>query len=248
VQPHGNSTSPAPDRARWAPLWTNPTARLCLLLALLAPLIGLTVLKITGSSSSATGHADECPPQHLPEVAKVDAIHLLALRTSLLGAMAQAGGRAYARGTVEPLAAWSDAPPQSIAASRGSGGIWPAAYEMRQWSRAGDDVAVDGFQFVDAAHAGLFLAQASARRCHHLGASAATDLPPQARSLTWVNPDNAIEADILLQRGARVYRVVDVRGSGRPLIATKASLEQSLATASRLACALPRAGCVAPTA
>jgi hypothetical protein len=248
VQPHGNPTPPAPDRERSAQLWTNPTVRLCVLLALLAPLIALTVLKIAGSSSSATARASDCPPQQLPEVAQVDAIHLLALRTSLLGAMAQAGGRRYAGGTVKPLAVWSDAPPRSIAATRGPGGIWPAAYEIRQWSRAGDNVAVDVFQFADAAHAEHFLGQASARRCHRLGASAATDLPPQARSLTWVNPDEAIEADVLLQRGARVYRVVDVRGSGRPPIATKASLEQSLASAGRLACALPRAGCSAPTA
>jgi hypothetical protein len=122
-------------------------------------------------------------------------------------------------------------------------GRWPASYEIRQWSGAGDNVATDVFEFADVQQAQRFFADAGASRCHRRGRSSSAAEPPNAQILTWVNPDNAAQSDVLLLRGTRVYRVAVVRGNAQPALPAARAAKLTVATAARLACELPDAGC-----
>lgn len=238
-------TPPAPrETARRSPVWARPGVRLAALLACLAALIGVAADRYVGSASgSSSAGSSSCVSSHLPTVAEVGVYRLADLRAGLLGVVARAGGSRYAAGTAEPSAPWSDAPPQPPGRTRGADGRWPAAYEIRQWSSEGDDVASDAFEFTSDSQASRFFDEASKARCHRAGASSSAIDPPQARILTWVNPDQAPEADVLLLRGTRVYRVVVVRGDRRPRLSPAQTTKVTVATASRLACELPGAGC-----
>jgi hypothetical protein len=241
-------TPPTPrETARRSSLWARPGVRLVALLACLAALVGVAADRYVGSASGSSS-AGSCVSSHLPAVAEVGVYRLADLRAGLLGVVARAGGSRYAAGTAEPRAPWSDAPPQPPGQTRGADGRWPAAYEIRQWSSAGDDVASDGFEFTSDSQAARFFGEASKARCHREGASTSSLDPPRARFLTWINPDGAAEADVLLLRGLRVYRVVVVRGERLPPLSPARTKEVNVATASRLACELPEADCTSTPA
>jgi hypothetical protein len=244
VDPLANSQAPPPpgEPPPSNAVWTKPAFRLAVLLACLAALIGVAVIRFGGSASSARG-ASACVPGRLPSVPEVGPARLLALRESLLEAVTRAGGRRYAGGIAVPLAFWSDDPPAAIGASRAAGGRWPASYEIRQWSGTGYNVATDALEFAGAPQARRFFAAAGATRCHRFGRSAAALLPPEAQILTWVNPDAAAQSDVFLLRGTRVYRVAVVRGSDLPALPAASARKLTVATAERLACELPNAGC-----
>jgi hypothetical protein len=225
--------------------------RLAALLVCLAALVGVAVERYAGTASgtaSGSDSASSCVPKSLPSLAEVDVYRLADLRAGLLGVVARAGGSRYAAGTTEPQALWSDASPEPPGRTRGADGRWPAAYEIRQWSSEGDDVASDAFEFTSDSQAARFFDEASKARCHSAGASTSALEPPQARVLTWVNPDAAAEADVLLLRGARVYRVVVVRGARLRRLSPAMTKKVNVATASRLACELPDAGCTSALA
>jgi hypothetical protein len=237
-------TPPAPrDTARRGPVWARSAVRLAALLACLAALVGVATERYVGSAGSNSAGASSCVPAHLPPLAEVGVYRLANLRAGLLAVVARAGGSRYAAGTAEPLAPWSDASPQPPGRTRGADGRWPAAYEIRQWSSEGDDVASDAFEFTDDSQASRFYDDASKARCHRAGASSSAIDPAQARILTWVNPDRAPETDVLMLRSTRVYRVVVVRGDRLPRLSPAQTAKVTVATASRLACELPDAGC-----
>lgn len=216
-----------------------------MLLACLAALAGVAADRYVGSASGS-GSTSSCVSVHLPSVAEIDVYRLAELRAGLLGVVARAGGSRYAAGTAEPRAPWSDNPPAPPGQTRAADGTWPAAYEIRQWSGGGDNVASDAFEFADRSQAARFFGAASSARCHRAGASSSAIEPPRARVLTWVNPDAAPEADVLLLRGTRVYRVVVVRGARLRRLSPAMTTKVTVATASRLACELPDAGCTRP--
>jgi hypothetical protein len=147
----------------------------------------------------------------------------------------------YAWGVVPAEVAWSDNAPQGIRASEREG-LWPASYEMRSWtidpqlSPELDDVVADVFVFTDPVQAHRFFAEATSPRCHLDGIARATSEPPQASNLIWVNPDNATQEDVFLLRGARVYRISDVRPA-------RSSWQPGVSRVNVLACALAQASC-----
>jgi hypothetical protein len=248
VESPDDPTPPTPrESARHDPVWARSAVRLAVLLACLAALAGVAADRYIGSASGSSS-ASSCVSARLPSVAALDVYRLAELRAGLLGVVARAGGSRYAAGTAEPRAPWSDNPPAPPGQTRAAGGTWPGAYEIRQWSSEGDNVASDAFEFADRSQAARFFDAASAARCHRAGASSSAIEPPQARVLTWLNPDAAQQADVLLLRGTRVYRVAVVRGARLPRLSPAMTRKVTVATASRLACELPAAGCTrAPT-
>lgn len=182
----------------------------------------------------------------MPSPATIDFAELTQLRATLIGAMARAGGRRYQGGPAQPTTFWTDDSAQTIASARERAGTWPAGYEIRQWSSAGNDVAADVFRFRTPAQARALFDAASAARCHEHGkvAPAFSFSPPDARNLVWVNPDAALQADVFLLRGSTVYRVAVVRGRHSPAPRSASSPRPTtIEIANGLACAMPGAGC-----
>ncbi len=193
-----------------------------------------------GGSSHSTG---ACVGR-LPSPATIDFAELTRLRATLLGAMVHAGGRRYEGGPAQPTTLWTDDSPQAIASAQGKTETWPAGYEIRQWSGAGDNIAADAFRFDTPAQARALFDAASSARCHQRGKTALAFSPLRARNLVWVNPDRALQADTFLLRGSTVYRVAVVRGRNSPgPSSTSSDRPTTLAIANGLACALPGAGC-----
>jgi hypothetical protein len=219
--------------------WSSTAIRLLGLLLCLGVLVFVLVAKAGGGSS---GSLSACAG-HLPAPTTVDFAELVKLRATLQGVMARAGGRRYEGGAAVPGAFWSDASPQTIAAARGEGGAWPAGYEIRQWSSAGNDVAADAFRFRTPAQARALFDSASSTRCHKHGKAASAFSPPGARDLVWVNPDAALQGDAFLLRGSTVYRVAVVRGRYSSVPSATNGRPTTVAIANGLACALPGAGC-----
>ena len=118
-----------------------------------------------------------------------------------------------------------------------------AGYEIRWWARNGDDIAADVFVFPGSRQAQDFLGLATDAHCRQAGTVTEAHGPPGVRNLSWVNPDRVSENDAYLQRGKRVYRIVDVRPqrSGKP----PSSRQQRIAflLVDILACLLPEAEC-----
>jgi hypothetical protein len=163
------------------------------------------------------------------------------LRLSVLALMKPLARSRYAWGIVQASDAWTDDLPESLRASARDG-LWPASFEMRSWTTdpqlapALDDVSADALQFADPAQAREFFGQATSPHCHRDGSESPTAEPPQARNLTWINPDNAAQEDVFLLRGDRVYRVSNVRPAG-------ADKQVGVARVNALACALAQAKC-----
>jgi hypothetical protein len=187
---------------------------------------------------SAVAYGGECAGES--SVVDVSQWRLAELRAGLLDAIAPIGGRRYAEGTVTGANAWSDNSPQPVE-SQPAGQALSGGYEMRSWAPNGDDIAADVFVFAGPRQAQDFMQHATDTRCRRASAVSPARWPPNARNLTWVNPDAAREADVYLARGRRVYRIVDVRPHG----VSSPSVERriALAIADSLACLLPAADC-----
>ncbi|HUA74899.1 MAG TPA: hypothetical protein VL988_09095 [Solirubrobacteraceae bacterium] len=221
--------------------WMQTPVRLVGLLFCLGVLVFALVAKGGGNAAGSSPDRDACVAG-MPSVQTVGLNELVKLRATLRGVMASAGGRRYEGGIAAPAAFWTDASPQGVAAAREAHGTWPARYEIRQWSQAGDDVVADAFRFRSHAQARALFDAASVARCHRRGFAMPVASPPQTRALVWLNPDAAVQADAFLLRGATVYRVAVVRGRPSPRSAPRLGAG---GVANGLACQLPGAGCVA---
>ncbi len=194
----------------------------------------------TGTAGVGPG-ALACSPPAAPPVQQVAPAALGPLREAVARVLPQRLGRLYEEGTVLSLDAWRDgdpsAPPVQRSASRS------AAYEMRWWAPNNDDVVADVFSFRTGQLAARFLAQATTPHCREHAHAPLAAGPPRARNLTWVNPDGVAEADVFIQRGARVYRVADVPAGQTSGSAGRFDLRHALVTIDTLACLLPQAHC-----
>ena len=192
---------------------------------------------VTPSSSACVASSG------VPEVRHVTAAELGGLREEVARVLPQRVGRLYEEGTVRSRAAWSDEEPAPPAASPAA--PRPGGYEMRWWAPNGDDVVADVLVFSSRQTARRFLVLASSTRCRNTAVRSATARPPLARNLSWLNPDGALQADVFVIRGARVYRVADApAGSSPEEVRSSGGLRHAFATIDVLACLLPSAHCV----
>jgi hypothetical protein len=234
---------------RW---WTSSRLRLSALLLLLG-LCVLVLLESNGplsapSSGRATDHASTraCALPAAPPLRSVDLDAVVGLHDQLLPVMAPLARLRYASGIAQPDVVWSDEPPQRFASARMTGDLWPAGFEMRVWARDPEnpgryaDVVGDVFEFAGAKQAADFFAVAVGLRCHAHAQGSASSRPPGARTLTWRNPDRAIQDDVFLLRGPRVYRLAAAKIQRRsPQVERRTAIDWL----ERLACGLPQAGC-----
>ncbi len=196
-----------------------------------------------GGSGSAEGASTWCAPRGLPALAAVDRDELLQLRDGLLRVFDVIGGRGYTGGVATPEDMWSDDSPLGPRASRLADGRWPAGYEVRWWTRAYDLVA-DVLVFESTHQARELFAEAASTDCHRGGVQRpAARWLPQARNLTWVNPDHVRQSDVFLLRGRRVYRVAAVRLDDARAETARAERRTGTEIADALACVLPGAEC-----
>jgi hypothetical protein len=244
-----------------APWWADSRLRLGLLLAglalaVLALLSAKTELFNRGSGSAqarGAAFAPGCPGQGAPEVKSIPGSDIAALRNAVSPIMPPRVGRVYEAGTITTSNLWSDDSPRQTTPSSSSGspaGSVPAGYEVRWWAldRQGneDDVVADVLEFSTEKQAQEALLRAASTRCRRDGAAYAAHFPSGAGNLSWVNPDNAQQWDVLFARGRRLYRVGDVPSNYPPATGpAQRTLEQHRAdsTVEVLACALPGAGC-----
>jgi hypothetical protein len=217
----------------------------CLLAAALA------LLAIRGAWLGLGGGAEAafaCPGLQAPEARSIPVRDLAELGAPLARIMPTRVGRVYERGAIATGNLWSDDEPREPPFGRS---LAPAGYEIRWWAldRDGDedDVAADVLEFATAREAERALALAATPRCRPHGVARAVRYPAGAREVFWVNPDHALQWDVMFVRGRRLYRVGDV--PPEYLLTTtepwQRRLERSrdVGTAKALACALPAAGC-----
>jgi hypothetical protein len=217
----------------------------CLLAAVLA------LLDIRGAWLGLGGGAEAafaCPGLQAPEVRSIPTRGLAELGAPLTRIMPTRVGRVYERGLIATGNLWSDDEPREPPAGRS---LAPAGYEVRWWAldRDGDedDVAADVLELATAREAERTLALAASPRCRRYGVARAVRYPAGAREVFWVNPDDALEWDVMFVRGRRLYRVGDV--PPEYLLTTTEPWQRRLersrdaGTAKALACALPEAGC-----
>jgi hypothetical protein len=217
----------------------------CLLAAVLA------LLDIRGAWLGLGGGAEAafaCPVLQAPEVRSIPTRGLAELGAPLARIMPTRVGRVYERGAIATGNLWSDNEPREPPIGPS---LAPAGYEIRWWAldRDGneDDVAADVLEFATAREAQSALALAATPRCRPHGVARAVSYPAGAREVFWVNPDHALEWDVMFVRGRRLYRVTDV--PPEYLLTTTEPWQRRLersrdaGTAKALACALPAAGC-----
>ncbi|HXB16258.1 MAG TPA: hypothetical protein VNV44_11015 [Solirubrobacteraceae bacterium] len=224
--------------------WT--AARLCVLIAILAGLVVFLVLP-NGSSAPRRTAARCASTTSVPEVRRVPAKELGALREAVSRVLPERAGRLYEEGAVTARIAWTDERPSpptvSPAASR------PAGYEMRWNAPNGVDILGDVLVFSTPARAQRFLTLASSTFCHGTATQVAAPRPPAGRNLAWVNPDGLLQADLFIARGTHVYRVTEASGGGptarsaQEAVRPDAGLARVFATINVLACLLPAADC-----
>jgi hypothetical protein len=229
-------------------MWSHSAFRLSVLLACLG--IAILALLARNGSSSTSAHrvivARPCTPA-TPPLAEASWSALESLRRQLLTAMAPLAPTRYVYGTAAPEAAWLDTPASKPSLTRLPDGLWPASYEMRSWTvdpqrrSVQEDIGAEVFVFADAAQADSFFVEASSAYCHRDGVEGSASSPPQARTLTWINPDNAAQEDVFIQRGPRVYRIGVVRP--KQDLAPATERQAGLERAAQIACALEDAGC-----
>jgi len=211
---------------------------------LLTCLVAAVVILGTRSSSSRpTVSAADCEATaSVPEVEEVSPAVLGSLREDVARALPQRVGRLYEEGTVRSRVAWSDEEPSPPAASPRA--RRPAGYEMRWWAPNGDDVVADVLVFADSARARRYLVLASSAHCREQAGRSLALHPPLARNLSWLNPDGALQADVFMARGARVYRIADApAGSSPKQVRSSGGLDHAFETIDVLACLLPSAHC-----
>jgi hypothetical protein len=247
---HDRETPPvewwAGQRVRLAVLLVCLAAAIVLLLDTRTSLLGAAAIG-GGNAQGASTASTWCAPRGLPALTDADPEALIALRAGLLRVFALYGGRRYAGGIATPGDMWSDDLPLRLRSSRLAGGLWPAGYEMRWWTRD-YDVGADGFVFGGSRQAREFFQVAASTDCHRDGVLWPAFSPPQARNLTWVNPDLARQNDVFLLRGSRVYRIAAVRLRGAPAETVQAQRRTGARLLDALACVLPDAHCKAPGA
>lgn len=247
----------APRRVPW---WAAGPTRLTLLLAVLAAAVAaLLTEKVTIFDSSSSGgdaiagvFLPGCPRLNVPEARRVPVRDLAALRGALSLVMPRWVGRVYETGTIASSNLWSDNHPVSVS-SGSPGRPVSAGWEIRWWAlnRDGeeDDVVADVLEFATSREAEGALAAAAAGRCRRAGAAHAAPFPSGARNVSWVNPDDASERDVLFVRRRRLYRVADVPPgylmTDTPPAQRRVERQRVVATVDDLACALPEAGCPA---
>ncbi len=249
---YGRRRHDASESARTAPAlvpwWLGRRVRLPVLLVCL----GIAVFALLGShnsilsrgSGSSAASPDWCVPVTPPPLRNVPWRQVEDLRASLLPVMAPLARSRYAWGIVSAEDVWTVNSPQSIRSSE-MDGLWPASYEMRSWAidpqlaPEQDDIVADVFLFAASGQARRFFAEATGTRCHRDGTERPASQPPQARNLTWVNPDGPTQEDVFLLRGPRVYRIGDVR----PRTHSSAEQRPGVSRINALACALPGANC-----
>jgi hypothetical protein len=214
-------------------------ARLGILLAILAAL----VVYLTLPGGSARHSAARCvAAKRVPEVKRVRASALGELRETVARVLPQRVGRLYEEGTVRASVAWTDENPAPPAVSPRA--PRPASYEMRWWAPNGDDVVADVLVFKTPARAQRYLALAASTHCRDQATTQAAPRPPQGRNLTWLNPEGALQADLFLARGTRVYRIADAPAGRSPEdVRSSGGLGRAFATIDVLACLLPSADC-----
>jgi hypothetical protein len=221
-------------------------ARLVVLLAILAALVVFLVLP-SGSSAPRRTAARCKGATRVPEVSRVAASEIGALREAVSRVLPQRAGRLYEEGTVTARIAWNDekpSPPALSPAERRPGG-----YEMRWYAPNGVDIVGDVLVFSTPARANRFLALASSAACRGSAAQLAAPRPPAGRNLAWVNPSGVLQADLFMARGTHVYRVAEASDgaprvrSPRERIRPNAALARVFATINVLACLLPEAHC-----
>ena len=181
-------------RRRWR---ARPAVRLGVLLVVVAGLVAFVVLR---PGKQAHSNASRCvPASRLPEVRQVPPSELGGLRGAVTRALPQRVGRLYEEGTVKAAVAWTDEEPAPPATSPHA--LRPAGYEMRWWAPNGDDVVADVLVFASQAKAQRYVSVAASKRCRLQARSGAASRPPEARNLSWLNPDGALQADVFLARG-----------------------------------------------
>ncbi len=234
-------------------LWEDWRARLPVLLICLAALLLYIVVDkphffatgVTNSEISATGiWARGCPSNDAPQAEQINRTQLPELRTATNRVMRGRHGRVYEVGIVNADVVWSDSSPQPGTVAFRMASRVPAAYEMRWWAPNKDDVVADIFVFLRSNEARNFFDRASSPRCRMGSSSGEVIRPLNARDLAWVNPDQALEQDVFLVRGRRVYRIADVPPAS-PYLRNKTvqGLGATFDIINELGCGLPLSGC-----
>jgi hypothetical protein len=229
-----------------------PPARLAVLLVALAGLsvgflaIRTNVLRPVGERIGVTAAA--CPTSGAPEVVRVPVRALPALGRPLASLLPGGRVRLYESGAVPASVLWTDDSPTPPGGLGRPGDPAPAGYEARWWYRPGDtgedDVAADVLELRSASAARDLAARAASTRCRRDAGSTPALVQPQARMLSWVNPDNAAQWNVIFARGRFVYSVDVVPPAPRGRVAPRAfERRHARVLAQVLACELPGAGC-----
>lgn len=207
-------------------------------LACLAAALAVLLLH-GGSGAPGSQRAGGCSGRGAPQVVLMAPTRLGPLRAAVARVLPERVGRLYEEGTIVGGDVFSDGAPSGPAVDPAQ--RRPGGYEMRWWAPNGDDLVADVLVFASPQIAAQFLELASASRCGQSLPAGAAGRPPLARNLAWTNPDNAAEADVLLARGSRVYRVADAPAGQVP--GRTPDLSRALRTVDSLACLLPDAHC-----
>jgi hypothetical protein len=235
-----------PEGSGPPPWWSRSELRLTVLLSLLGGVAILWLLtsagELRGSAGGGGGHrvaVDRlwCVPGDLPQPVAIDRAELRELYLGLSAVVPRPAAARQAEGVAAAEDMWSDDAPQTQN-DETVGGRWPGAYEIRAPTRHYTVVA-DGLVFASARVARAFFAMAASTLCRSKAQSEPVSYLSGARNLAWINPDEAEQNDVFLLRGARVYRVGDVRNLGTERL----SLPAEAAIVDRFACRLPEAGC-----
>jgi hypothetical protein len=198
--------------------------------------------------ASPDAFAPGCPAHVAGQVTDVSSAGLVALG-GRLAAIPPRGVRIYERGSVVAGNAWTDDRPTALGTLESDNGLFRAGYEVRWWARLPEggeaDAAADAWQFSSAAEAEAFAARAADPHCRRAAAAGAALVQPGARVLSWINPDNAHEWDVIFARGPFVYRAVYVPPWRFTASTARRALESRRASvrAQTLACSFPDAGC-----
>lgn len=151
------------------------------------------------------------------------------------------GARVDTYGLQSTEGAWEDNPPDHPLTL---GARVQAGFEVRWWTRGDDHDGVDVFEFASAAAARRYLAAMATAPCARGRRAHANGGPPGLVARVWTNPVRAREGDVLFVRGRIAFRVVVVP----PKPAQHERSRKLIASAARLACEIPVAGCAGPPA
>ncbi len=228
------------------PWWSRSELRLTVLLSVLGGVAILWLCTSTDELRALTGGGGEreavavgrsCPPPGLPQTVAIDRAELSELYVGLSAVVARPAAARQMEGIAATEDMWSDGFPRELEGEAGNG-PWPGAYEIRAPTRRYLVVA-DGLIFANRRVARAFFELAASPRCHRKALREPTVYLSGARNLAWINPDEVEQNDVFLLRGARVYRVADVRG----LQTERLPLRVEAAIVDRFACRLPDARC-----